>query len=87
MNQLTMKRVVYLLLALSGAVGTWYFNLQLVDLSQFFALAWETPVSSSTVSFPRSAWGCWLDAPRPTRHGTSKNSIPRREYVTDCLVI
>ncbi|MCP5097092.1 MAG: DUF2834 domain-containing protein [Chloroflexi bacterium] len=47
MAQMTKKQVVYLLLALSGAVGTWYFNLQMADLSQFFVLMWETPVSSS----------------------------------------
>ncbi|MEM9459626.1 MAG: DUF2834 domain-containing protein [Myxococcota bacterium] len=40
-------QLLYLALAIAGATGTWYFNLQMDDLSQFFALTWETPVSSS----------------------------------------
>jgi len=38
---------VYLALALCGAVGTWFFNLQMADLSTFFTQVWETPLSSS----------------------------------------
>ena len=47
MNTLNGKQILYLLLALAGAAGTWYFNLQMADLSQFFSAVWETPLSSS----------------------------------------
>jgi hypothetical protein len=47
MNSLTGKQALYLLLALAGAAGTWYFNLQMTDLSQFFSAVWDTPLSSS----------------------------------------
>ncbi|MCR9165744.1 MAG: DUF2834 domain-containing protein [Nannocystaceae bacterium] len=40
-------QLAYLLLAIIGAVGTWWFNLQMDDLSGFFAQVWDTPLSSS----------------------------------------
>lgn len=38
---------LYLALAVVGAVGTWWFNLQMDDLGGFFVQVWETPLSSS----------------------------------------
>ncbi len=38
---------LYLGLAIAGAVGTWWFNLQMDDLAGFFAQVWDTPLSSS----------------------------------------
>jgi hypothetical protein len=38
---------VYLVLAVLGAVGPWFFNLQMDDLSGFFVQVWDTPLSSS----------------------------------------
>ncbi len=40
-------QIVYLALALCGAVGTWFFNLQMADLSTFFTQVWDTPLMSS----------------------------------------
>lgn len=37
----------YLALSVLGAAGTWYFNLQVEDLSSFFSAVWDTPLSSS----------------------------------------
>lgn len=39
------KQIFYFLLAIVGAVGTWYFNLQATD--GFFTQMFATPVSSS----------------------------------------
>lgn len=38
---------LYLLLAVAGAVGPWFFNLQVEDLGSFFQQVWATPLSSS----------------------------------------
>ena len=40
-------QVVYLVLAVTGAVGTWFFNLQMPELSTFFTQVWDTPLMSS----------------------------------------
>lgn len=42
---MNVKQVIYFILAIVGAVGTWYFNLQAVD--GFFNQMFATPVSSS----------------------------------------
>jgi len=42
-----MPQFLYLALAIAGAVGTWFFNLQMADLDTFFAQIWDTPLSSS----------------------------------------
>ncbi len=47
MNSVTPTQATYLLLSAMGAMGTWYFNLQVEPLSQFFQLIWQTPLSSS----------------------------------------
>ena len=44
---MTPKQFIYLALAIAGAVGTWYFNLQIEDLSTFFTAVWDTPLTSS----------------------------------------
>ena len=41
------KQLIYLVLAIVGAVGTWYFNLQMADLGSFFTAVWDTPLTSS----------------------------------------
>lgn len=41
------KQALYLVLAVAGAVGTWYFNLQMDDLGSFFSAMWDTPLTSS----------------------------------------
>lgn len=40
-------QLAYLALSVCGAVGTWYFNLQMEDLASFFSAVWDTPLSSS----------------------------------------
>ena len=47
MNTVTPLQALYLLLSVCGAVGTWYFNLQVADLASFFVDAWATPLTSS----------------------------------------
>ncbi|HSH01228.1 MAG TPA: DUF2834 domain-containing protein [Anaerolineae bacterium] len=47
MKNLTPKQITFLLLALFGVVGPWYYLLQLDNLSQVFSLMWETPTSSA----------------------------------------
>ena len=47
MQNLTPLQLLYLALSVCGAVGTWYFNLQIEDLAGFFVDAWSTPLSSS----------------------------------------
>ena len=47
MQRLPPLQRLYLALSLLGAVGTFYFNLQIDDLSRFFIDAWSTPLSSS----------------------------------------
>ena len=47
MAPLSPLQLLYLALSISGAVGTWYFNLQMDNLAEFFVLAWATPLSSS----------------------------------------
>ncbi len=42
-----MPQLVYLVLAVAGAAGTWFFNLQMDDLGGFFTQIWDTPLSSS----------------------------------------
>lgn len=39
------RQILYLVLAVIGALGTWYFNLQATD--GFFSQMFATPVSSS----------------------------------------
>ena len=34
-------------MAIAGAVGTWWFNLQMDDLGGFFSQMWATPLTSS----------------------------------------
>ena len=38
---------LYLVMAMVGMVGTWYFNLQVENLAGFFVDAWGSPLSSS----------------------------------------
>ena len=47
LNNLSGRQLVYLVLAIGGAIGTWYFNLQMEDLSLFFTSVWDTPLTSS----------------------------------------
>ena len=47
---LTIKQGIYLVLAITGAAGTWFFNLQIEDAAQFFVAAWDTPLSSSLIT-------------------------------------
>lgn len=47
---LTSKQIIYLILAIAGAIGTWTFNLQMESPSQFFVAAWATPLSSSLMT-------------------------------------
>ena len=42
-----MPQILYLALAVAGAAGTWFFNLQMDDLGSFFSQIWETPLTSS----------------------------------------
>lgn len=43
----TVHQTAYLVLAVAGALGTWFFNLQVADLSSFFTQVWDAPLSSS----------------------------------------
>ncbi len=45
--KLPLAQLAYLVLAICGAVGTWWFNLQMDDLAGFFTQVWDTPLSSS----------------------------------------
>ena len=47
---MTPKQILYLVLAIAGAVGTWYFNLQMEDLGSFFTAVWDTPLTSSLMT-------------------------------------
>lgn len=47
MQNLTPIQLLYLALSACGVVGTWYFNLQIENLSSFFTDAWASPLSSS----------------------------------------
>ena len=47
MRSAAVPQVVYLALSIAGAVGTWFFNLQMPDLSTFFTQVWDTPLMSS----------------------------------------
>jgi len=47
MRSAAAPQALYLVLAIAGAVGTWFFNLQMPDLSTFFTQVWDTPLSSS----------------------------------------
>ena len=47
MQNLTPLQLLYLALSFLGITGTWYFNLQIEDLSSFFINAWGTPLTSS----------------------------------------
>ncbi|MEM8861812.1 MAG: DUF2834 domain-containing protein [Chloroflexota bacterium] len=42
---MNIKQIIYFTLAIVGAVGTWFFNLQALD--GFFSQMFATPVSSS----------------------------------------
>ncbi len=47
MRSTAVPQVIYLVLAISGGVGTWFFNLQMAELSTFFTQVWDTPLMSS----------------------------------------
>lgn len=47
MRSAAILQTVYLVLAVAGAVGTWFFNLQMADLDTFFIQVWDTPLMSS----------------------------------------
>lgn len=47
MRSLAAPQVIYLVLSIAGAVGTWFFNLQMAELSTFFTQVWDTPLTSS----------------------------------------
>ncbi|MEM7801219.1 MAG: DUF2834 domain-containing protein [Chloroflexota bacterium] len=45
LNSSTTRQILYLITAVAGAVGTWYFNLQATD--SFFNQMFANPVSAS----------------------------------------
>lgn len=45
LNSSRTRQILYIILAIAGAVGTWYFNLQALD--GFFSQMFATPVSAS----------------------------------------
>ncbi|HSH01229.1 MAG TPA: DUF2834 domain-containing protein [Anaerolineae bacterium] len=47
MKNLTKTQLLFLGLSLLGIIWPWYYNLQMTDISQFFSVMWDTPVSSS----------------------------------------
>ncbi|MBV1861571.1 MAG: DUF2834 domain-containing protein [Nannocystaceae bacterium] len=47
MPSAAIPQLVYLALAIAGAVGTWFFNLQMPDLGSFFTQVWATPLTCS----------------------------------------
>lgn len=47
MRSAAVHQTAYLVLAVAGAAGTWFFNLQMADLSTFFTQVWDAPLSSS----------------------------------------
>lgn len=47
MRSAAAHQTAYLVLAIVGAVGTWFFNLQMAELSTFFTQVWDAPLSSS----------------------------------------
>ena len=47
MQNLSPIQRLYLVFSVSGAIGTWFFNLQIEDLSGFFFDAWATPLNCS----------------------------------------
>ena len=47
MRSTTLPQTIYVVLAIAGAAGTWFFNLQMADLGSFFFQVWDTPLTSS----------------------------------------